>query len=92
MAGRLRADATLALANGLFLAFLLLGGIVLPLDHLPPPLAAIGSVLPAAPLADLFRIGLDGSGAVAAPWSALAVLGGWAVAAVGLAITSFRWE
>ena len=35
MAGTLRAEATLALANGLFLVLLLLGGVVLPLDHLP---------------------------------------------------------
>ncbi|MEO5704945.1 MAG: ABC transporter permease, partial [Candidatus Limnocylindrales bacterium] len=35
LAGTLRAEATLALANGLFLGFLMLGGIVLPVDHLP---------------------------------------------------------
>ena len=35
LAGALRAEATLALANGLFIAFLLLGGIVLPVSHLP---------------------------------------------------------
>ena len=39
MAGALRAEATLALANGLFIGFLLLGGIVLPVSHLPGPLA-----------------------------------------------------
>src|SRR3954447_6205697 len=35
LAGTLRPEATLAVANGLFLLFLLLGGVVLPLDHLP---------------------------------------------------------
>ena len=35
MAGALRAEATLAGANGLYLVFLLLSGAVLPLDHLP---------------------------------------------------------
>ena len=39
MAGTLRAEATLALANALFLAFLLLGGIIVPVDQLPDPLA-----------------------------------------------------
>src|SRR4051794_35118950 len=34
MAGTLRAEATLAVANGLYLLFLLVGGIVLPLSHL----------------------------------------------------------
>ena len=52
IAGALRAEATLALANGLFLAFLLLGGIVLPIDHLPPLLADLARVLPAAALSE----------------------------------------
>ena len=39
LAGALRAEATLALANGLFIAFLLLGGIVVPVADLPGPLA-----------------------------------------------------
>ncbi len=38
LAGALRAEATLALANGLFIAFLLLGGIVQPISDLPVPL------------------------------------------------------
>src|SRR5947207_12038641 len=35
MAGTLRAEATLAIANGLYLVFLLLGGFILPLERLP---------------------------------------------------------
>ena len=35
MAGSLRAEATLTLANALFLAFLLLGGLLVPADRLP---------------------------------------------------------
>ena len=62
LAGALRAEATLALANGLFLAALMLGGIVLPLDHLADPLAAVASVLPAAALADTFRVALGSGG------------------------------
>ena len=42
LAGALRAEATLALANGLFLGFLLLGGIILPISHLPPALESLG--------------------------------------------------
>src|SRR4051812_7363176 len=48
LAGALRAEATLALANGLFVAFLLLGGIVIPVSHLPGPLATVAGLLPAA--------------------------------------------
>ena len=89
MAGRLRAEATLALANGLFVAFLLLGGIVLPLDRLPDPVAAVASVLPAAPLADVFRIALGGGGD---PLGPAAVLAAWATGAAAVAAATFRWE
>jgi ABC-2 type transport system permease protein len=89
LAGTLRAEATLALANGLFLGFLMIGGIVLPVDHLPAPLHAIAAVLPAAALADAFRAAL-GSGAD--PTGSLALLGAWGIAAAGLAIRTFHWE
>ena len=89
MAGTLRAEATLALANGLFLGFLMIGGIVLPIDHLPAPLAAIAGVLPAAALADAFRAALGTGGNVASP---LLILTVWGVAAAALAIRTFRWE
>lgn len=89
LAGSLRAEATLALANGLFIAFLLLGGIVVPVADLPAPLAAIAGVLPAAALADAFRIAL-GSGGDAA--GSLAILALWGVGAVVLAVRTFRWE
>jgi ABC-2 type transport system permease protein len=90
MAGTLRAEATLALANGLFLAFLLLGGIVLPLDHLPSWLAAIAAVLPANALADVFRIALGNDRADLAGDLVLLVV--WGVAATALAARRFRWE
>ena len=89
LAGGLRAEATLALANGLFLAFLLLGGIVLPVDHLPGPLAAIAGLLPAAALADLFRAAFGGSADIVRP---VVVLGLWGVGAVVVAATTFSWD
>jgi ABC-2 type transport system permease protein len=89
MAGTLRAEATLALANGLFLGFLMLGGIVLPLDHLPEWLAAIARVLPASALADVFRAALSGTGDVSGP---IVILVAWGLAAVGLSVRFFRWE
>ena len=58
MAGTLRAEATLALANLLFLLCLVLGGIVLPLDRLPDAVAAVASVLPPAALTEALAIGL----------------------------------
>jgi len=89
MAGALRAEATLALANGLFLVALMLGGIVLPLDHLPGPLAALAGVLPAAALADTFRVALGSGGDAVAP---VAILVTWGVGAVALTVRTFRWE
>ncbi len=62
LAGALRAEATLALANALFIAALLLGGIILPLDHLPDALAVIAGVLPAAALSDALRSALGTGG------------------------------
>ena len=89
MAGGLRAELTLALANALFLAFLLLGGIVLPIDHLPAPLTTLASILPAAALADLFRAAFGGSANVF--WSVV-VLVVWGAAAVAIAARTFSWE
>ena len=89
LAGTLRAEATLALANGLFLGFLMVGGIVLPVDHLPAPLEAVARILPAAALSDLLRVALGTAGPVGWP---LVILATWAVAAAGLAIRTFRWE
>ena len=69
MAGTLRAEATLALANLLFLLCLVLGGIVLPLDRLPPAVAAVAAVLPPAALTESLAIGLGTTIADASePW------------------------
>jgi ABC-2 type transport system permease protein len=90
MAGTLRAEATLAVANGLYLVFLLLGGFVLPLDRLPEPLRLVARVLPAAALTDVTRAALSGSDqGVLGP---LALLAGWAVVAMGAAALTFRAE
>ena len=90
MAGALRAEATLAVANGLYLIFLLLGGIIFPLSALPGLLGGPAHVLPAAALADVLRASL----APGAPVSigSLALLGGWAVATPLAAALTFHWE
>lgn len=94
LAGTLRAEAVLALANGLFLGLLMLGGILLPVDHLPAALQPVAAVLPSSALADLLRVGLD-SGAVAArqdPAAALATLAAWGIAAALAVARTFRWD
>jgi ABC-2 type transport system permease protein len=89
LAGTLRAEATLALANGLFLAALLLGGILVPTAELPGPLATLADVLPAAALTELLRVGLGGSGDVA---RSAAILGLWGAGAIAAAARWFRWD
>lgn len=89
MAGTLRAEATLTLANALFIACLLLGGVVVPLDHLPDALASFASLLPAAALSEAFRAALGGTGDLG---RSLLVVGLWAAGALVVAVRWFRWE
>lgn len=90
MAGTLRAEATLALANLLFLVALVVGGIVMPLDRLPATVAAASSVLPPAALTNVLAIGLGGAGGDAT--ESVVVLAVWAVVMVALAARKFRWD
>ena len=90
MAGTLRPEATLALANGLFLLLLLLGGLFLPLSALPGWMAAIGHLLPAAALAEVLRGTLAAPASV--PAGSLLLLVGWAIVAPLAAALTFRWE
>jgi ABC-2 type transport system permease protein len=90
MAGTLRAEATLALANGIYLLFLLLGDVVMPIDHLPRALQPVSAVLPATGLSDTLRGGLNGDAAF--PVSGVAVLAAWAVLATLFAARKFRWD
>ena len=89
LAGRLRAETNLAAANGLFLVFLLLGGIVVSLSRLPKGVAAFSRALPAEPLATSLRIALQ-NGSV--PVRALLTLAAWAVGSCVLAVATFRWD
>lgn len=93
LAGTLRAEMTLAVANGLFLAFLMLGGLVLPFDQLPAFLKPIAAALPATALTDLLRAAFDSTGLEAATAIAPAVmLLAWGGATAALAVLRFRWE
>ena len=90
LAGRLRGETNLAAQNGLYLVFLLLGGMVFPLSSLPGPLRSVAEVLPSSALADVVR---DAVGASAIrPGASLVVLLGWALAAPAVATSTFRWS
>jgi ABC-2 type transport system permease protein len=89
MAGALRAEATLAVANGLYLLFLFIGGVVIPVDHLPSFFRAIAQVLPAAALSDALRGALT-SGVV--PGGSVLLLIIWGVVILAAAVFTFKWE
>ncbi|HEY6538652.1 MAG TPA: ABC transporter permease [Candidatus Dormibacteraeota bacterium] len=89
LAGAVRAELTLGGANGLYLLFLVLGGVVLPVNHLPGAIQPLARVLPATALSSSLRAVLQGHppGAVD-----LALLVGWAALTVAAAGLWFRWE
>jgi ABC-2 type transport system permease protein len=90
MAGRLRADLVLALANGLWLALLLLGGMLFPLSKLPSGLRSLAGALPASALAGALRATMGTGGGVSGhDWLVLAL---WALGAPLAAALTFRWE
>jgi ABC-2 type transport system permease protein len=92
MAGSLRAEATLAVANGLYLVFLLLGGFILPIDRLPGAIGTVAHALPAAALTDAARGALSGPNAAQGALGPLALLAAWAVVTLGAAALTFRPE
>lgn len=89
LAGTLPGVATLAVANGLYLVLLLIGGMMIPLSELPDGLAAVSKLLPAAPLAEVITGSLLGNGVATWAWASLTA---WAVAAPVAAALLFRWE
>lgn len=88
MAGALRAEATLAAANLVYLLLMMGGGIVLPRDTYGAASGAL-QFLPSAALGDAMRDALiDGTASL----TALAVLALWAVVGGAVASRSFKWE
>jgi ABC-2 type transport system permease protein len=90
MAGTLRAEATLAGANLLFLLLLLGGGTVISSEQWPGSLARTIEFLPTAALANGLRAILrDGSVPSLTQWLVLLV---WAVIGIALASRFFKWD
>jgi len=89
MAGTLRAEATLAAANGLFLIFLLIGGTILPVERLPGFTQPLARLLPPAAFSDALRGALSPQGV---PMGSLLALAVWAIIFVVAAALTFSWE
>jgi ABC-2 type transport system permease protein len=90
MAGTLRAEATLAAANLLYLILLGLGAVLFPLSKFPAGMRPALRLLPSGALAHGLRSVLDYGGGL--PGQDLLVLCVWAAVAIAIAARTFRWE
>lgn len=89
MAGTLRAEATLAAANLVYVVLLAAGAVVVPLAKYPQWMHPVVAGLPSGALAEGLRSATSGGGARPAQFAVLAV---WAMVAAALAMRTFRWE
>ncbi|OKI08280.1 ABC transporter [Streptomyces sp. CB02923] len=90
MAGTLKAEATLAAANLVFLLLLVGGGVIVPLDKFPDAAQSVLGLLPISALSDGLRDVLQHGAGV--PWGDLGILAVWSVLGLGAAAKFFRWE
>lgn len=88
-AGTLRAEAVLALANLVWMALLVLGGIVVPATTLPPVLRQLAPYLPSGALGDGLRSALT-EGSLDA--RAALVLLAWSLLGTAAVARWFRWS
>lgn len=89
MAGTLRAEATLAAANLVYVLLLVAGAVVVPLAKYPDWMHPLVTALPSGALAEGLRSATLGGDVGLWP---LAVLAAWSVGAGALAARTFRWE
>ncbi|MFF7180413.1 ABC transporter permease [Streptomyces sp. NPDC008121] len=90
MAGTLKAEATLAAANLVFLLLLVGGGVIVPLEKFPDAARSVLELLPISALSDGLRDVLQGGAPM--PWGQALTLTVWAVLGLGAAARFFRWE
>lgn len=90
LAGSLRAEATLALANFVFLLLLACGGVVVPLAKFPAAVRPFLDALPIGALTNGLRDVLQ-HGAIL-PWGPAAILMAWVVVLGAATARTFKWE
>ncbi|MET9068425.1 ABC transporter permease [Streptosporangium sandarakinum] len=90
MAGTLRAEATLAGANLVYLILLGCGGVIFPLTAFPAAVEPVLRLLPISALTGGLRSVLTDGAAL--PLGAVAILAAWAAVSLALASRTFRWE
>jgi ABC-2 type transport system permease protein len=89
LAGTVRAEGVLALANLVWVLLLAMGGVVVASSELPGSLAAVVELLPSGALGDSLRAALLHGQVRVGEWLVMLV---WAVAATVLASRLFRWS
>jgi ABC-2 type transport system permease protein len=90
MAGTLRAEATLAAANLVYVVLLGIGGVVFPLTKFPAGARPFLELLPAGALSTGLRSALAyGTGL---PVRDTLTLAAWAVVTIAVAARWFKWE
>jgi ABC-2 type transport system permease protein len=90
MAGTLRAEATLAAANLIYVLLLGVGGVVFPLTKFPAGARSFLELLPSGALSTGLRSVLQQGAAF--PVGNTLTLAVWAAASIALATRYFRWE
>ncbi|MET3985822.1 ABC transporter permease [Streptomyces sp. PvR034] len=90
MAGTLKAEATLAAANLVFLLLLVGGGVIVPMEKFPEAVRTVLELLPITALSHGLRAVLQEGASL--PWGDAAVLAAWAALGLGAAARFFRWE
>jgi ABC-2 type transport system permease protein len=89
LAGTLRAEGVLAIANLVWVLLLVLGGVVVPRTQLPAGVASVVGLLPSAALGDGLRAAFGSGVLLAGP---VLVLAAWALVATAVAARTFRWS
>lgn len=90
LGGTLRAEAVLALANVIWFAMVLVGGVVIPLTKSPHWLRVVGELTPAGALSTACRDVLQGG--VAPTAASLLALIFWVVVGWGGTVRWFKWQ
>ena len=90
MAGTLKAEATLAAANLVFLLLLVGGGVIVPLGRFSGGVQSVLGLLPISALSGGLRDVLQHGAGM--PWGDLGILAVWAVVGLAAAGRFFRWE
>ena len=90
LGGTLRAEAVLAVSNLLWLVFVLVGGVIVPLDQSPAALRTIGELTPSGAMSQALRAVMqDGT---APPAFTILILVAWIVVGWAATLRWFRWQ